>query len=82
MRTFFGPKLEMPVMPAFIDKISALLLSLPEIVVGSNVVLLPDWPMHVNVFSLVTERSIMIREIARARDVGLLSAIEFVSISN
>lgn len=51
-------------------------------VVDSTADLLPDRPTQVNVLSVIIERSMIKREMARARDVGLLSVIAFDSKSN
>lgn len=51
-------------------------------VVDSTAVLLPERPTQVNVRSVITDRSMIKREMARARDVGLLSVIAFDSKSN
>lgn len=51
-------------------------------VVDSTPVLLPERPTQVNERSEITDRSMIKREMARARDVGLLSEIAFDSKSN
>lgn len=51
-------------------------------VVDSTAVLLPERPTQVNVRSVITDRSMIKREMARARDVGLLSVMAFDSKSN
>lgn len=48
-------------------------------VVDSTAVLLPERPTQLNVRSATTDRSMIRREMARARDVGLLSVIAFDS---
>lgn len=60
----------------------SLLLLLSKMVVDSTAVLLPERPTHVNDRSLITDRSMIRREMARARDVGLLSVMAFDSKSN
>lgn len=50
--------------------------------VDSTADLLPERPTQVNVRSVMTDRSMIKREMARARDVGLLSVMAFDSKSN
>lgn len=70
-----------PVIPA-LRASKSLLLLLSKMVVDSTAVLLPERPTHVNDRSLITDRSMIRREMARARDVGLLSVMAFDSKSN
>ena len=50
--------------------------------VDSTADLLPERPTQVNVRSVITDRSMIKREMARAREVGLLSVMAFDSKSN